>query len=1277
MRVVKYLVLLLVLASFVSALEIESDVFEALQIDDEVRVIVILEDPVAKKSLFAHSEPDTIKERQEDVLQDLILSESPQSQEADFELKYQYQTINGFSGNITAEGLNKLDDNKVKAVYLDRKVSASLDDTVGIMGGQYVHNISAAGYNITGEGETICVLDSGIDYTHIALGNCNPVSFAQNGTNVSFTSQSSHPYANNEYQIFNITRDGYTNIAVHFQTIGLEAPSGSGDATDRIIISDANNNTLAVYKGNSSDIWSPSAPGDTIYITFVTDPSITNYGFLIDQVINGTTDKTLNWSNCSKIVDGWDFVNSDNDPMDDYGHGTHVAGIVASNDSTYKGVAPDAKLIAMKVLDASGGGYFSDVDAAIDWCTANKAKHNISVITMSLGSSTAYTSACESSSPSTKVSVSGAVGAGIAVIAASGNGGSSTGISSPACLINVTSIGRTSNDDSVFSTSNGNSLLDLLAPGTSIHSTESSLGSVCGAPGGAFGDCSGTSMSAPHAAGAAALLHQYWRLVYGQNITHLESQTKFKRTGLQVLDSRNGLYFPRIDIFAAIQPFINYTSSSTLNNSYIISNNTFINISSDVDLSVAILQWNFSNGSINNFTMTQINTTSFYFNMTHLRDGIDRYKVYGNDSVNTFGVSGEFLITIDQSVPNVNITNPATGVNLGIGFQAFNATVLEANIANVTFSFDNASGNGFNITPTNTSGNWHANLDLSKFTGGTHILTVMVNDSLGNYNTTQSITFTVDRSAPTLSIITPVQNRNFTFITSNQTFNVSVTDANLNVSEVKFSFSNSTGTSFNISATNKSGHWSASYNVSNLADGNHFVTIFANDTASNMNNTEIINFTVDTVAPLVTFVTANGLNFSKTSFNKTFSVNVGDLTAQSVLLSFDNASGTSFNITLLNSTGQWTASYNVSTLAQGSHIITVIANDTHGNLNSSESLTFNTDYTFFTVSNLSSSSITASATTIKWNSSVLANATVHYGTGLSLGSASSSTARNKQHVVSLSSLSASTLYYFNVTSCDFAGNCNSTGTQNFTTSAAATPSSGGSGGGGSGSGSSSGGGGGSASVGAASAATVSTPSSGSPTSQNGAVDAGETAGILFQQTVSVTSGSPTSVQLSRSDISFKQIVINAKVDKEINLEVEAVQEKPVNLPELQNVYQFIKVTAELVHEDLDTVDFTFSVTNAWLQENNYDGNSVKLNVYEQEQWLPLKTTKVTETDAEITFSSKVSHLSYFAITAELVIIEQKQKIWKNKFFLVIASIIILIAVIIIIVVIVRKKEDVY
>jgi hypothetical protein len=96
-----------------------------------------------------------------------------------------------------------------------------------------------------------------------------------------------------------------------------------------------------------------------------------------------------------------------------------------------------------------------------------------------------------------------------------------------------------------------------------------------------------------------------------------------------------------------------------------------------------------------------------------------------------------------------------------------------------------------------------------------------------------------------------------------------------------------------------------------------------------------------------------------------------------------------------------------------------------------------------------------------------------------------------------------------------------------------------------------------------------------------------------------------------------------------------------------------------------------------LQENNYDGNSVKLNVYEQEQWLPLKTTKVTETDAEITFSSKVSHLSYFAITAELVIIEQKQKIWKNKFFLVIASIIILIAVIIIIVVIVRKKEDVY
>lgn len=67
---------------------------------------------------------------------------------------------------------------------------------------------------------------------------------------------------------------------------------------------------------------------------------------------------------------GWDFVNNDNDPMDDNGHGTHVAGTVAAEDDGegVVGVAPEANLYALKVLNEKGIGDFSDVIAAVQWC---------------------------------------------------------------------------------------------------------------------------------------------------------------------------------------------------------------------------------------------------------------------------------------------------------------------------------------------------------------------------------------------------------------------------------------------------------------------------------------------------------------------------------------------------------------------------------------------------------------------------------------------------------------------------------------------------------------------------------------------------------------------------------------------------------------------------------------------------------------------------------------------------------------------------------------------
>src|SRR5439155_12313796 len=86
-----------------------------------------------------------------------------------------------------------------------------------------------------------------------------------------------------------------------------------------------------------------------------------------------------------------DFVNGQLTPYDDNGHGTHVAGVIAGNgyDSGGQnaGMAPDASLVALKVLDADGHGNISHVIAALDWVVANKSTYNIRVVNLSVGAS--------------------------------------------------------------------------------------------------------------------------------------------------------------------------------------------------------------------------------------------------------------------------------------------------------------------------------------------------------------------------------------------------------------------------------------------------------------------------------------------------------------------------------------------------------------------------------------------------------------------------------------------------------------------------------------------------------------------------------------------------------------------------------------------------------------------------------------------------------------------------------------------------------------------------
>jgi subtilisin family serine protease len=193
----------------------------------------------------------------------------------------------------------------------------------------------------------------------------------------------------------------------------------------------------------------------------------------------------------SRLWLGWDFVNSDNNPMDDHGHGTHVAGIAGANTNNGQGVAGvcwGCGLLAVKVLGADGSGLTSWVADGIQYAAYwGAAFGKRTVINLSLGSP--YPSSVLADA------VAYAQGQGALIVAAAGNNGLDQ-LFYPAAYPGVIGVAATDSSDQRASFSNSGSHVDIAAPGVSILSTKWSW----------YYYKSGTSMATPHVAGVAGLV---------------------------------------------------------------------------------------------------------------------------------------------------------------------------------------------------------------------------------------------------------------------------------------------------------------------------------------------------------------------------------------------------------------------------------------------------------------------------------------------------------------------------------------------------------------------------------------------------------------------------------------------------------------------------------------------------------------------------------------------------------------------------------------------------
>ncbi len=252
----------------------------------------------------------------------------------------------------------------------------------------------------------------------------------------------------------------------------------------------------------------------------------------------------------SSYLGGKDFVNNDFDPLDDLGHGTHVAGLITADgiNSNAKGVAPGTGIISGKIVNTNGIASLSTLIDSIYWAVdgndgvyGTSDDFNADAISVSLGTDPPYTYGgyCDDVFPTLTNAVNYAVSKNVAVVIAAGNH-NVQGVSIPGCISSAITVGAVDNLDNIAYFSARGSALDVVAPGVNLVSTWLNN---------EYTILSGTSMAAPIVTGTIALI-KYKHPTY----TVMQVRDALTKTAKDIdvrgFDSNTG--YGRIDAYAAV-----------------------------------------------------------------------------------------------------------------------------------------------------------------------------------------------------------------------------------------------------------------------------------------------------------------------------------------------------------------------------------------------------------------------------------------------------------------------------------------------------------------------------------------------------------------------------------------------------------------------------------------------------------------------------------------------------------------------------------------------------